>query len=384
MSAAVVEIFNGMPVHYVDDEPRLAAAAEAWLARGIVALDTEFMRVRTFYPQAALFQVCDGDACYLVDPLAVGDLSPLARLLAAPGVLKIMHSCSEDLETCERSLGALPEPLIDTQIVAAFCGYPLSVGYQRILAAECSVNLHKSETRTDWLQRPLSQAQLHYAAEDVAFLPALWRSLEAKLRDGGTLAWAREECGAALDRFRNRAGGDYRTIGNAWRLDRRALAVLRALHGWREQTARARDLPRSWLLPDGALARLAEILPQREEQLGAVEALPEGVRRRYGRVILEQTAAALQLPEADLPFPVPPPLDAAQARRLKALRAHVLVRAEALGVAPEMLARRRDLEDLLRCCDGIEGSEAPAVLGGWRRETIGTELLAMASQGQAG
>lgn len=383
MTSGIVETFNGMPVHYIDAPEALAAAAAGWLAREVVALDTEFMRVRTFHAQAALFQVCDGEACYLVDPLAVRDLAPLARLLEAPDVLKVMHSCSEDLEVCERHLGALPDPLVDTQIVAAFCGYPLSVGYQKMLAREFDVHLGKSETRTDWLQRPLSPAQLHYAAEDVAFLPALWRVLAARLDGKPAGDWAREECAATLERFRSRAGADWRAIGGAWRLDPRALAVLRSLHAWREETARSRDLPRSWLVPDAALLALAELRPQREEQLVAVRELPDGVRRRHGRAILERVAAALALETAELPAPLPPPLDTEQGRRLKALRAHAIARGEALGVAPEMLARRRDFEELLRWCDGSGGGQPPAVLDGWRGEVIGEELLALARKAAA-
>ena len=383
MSSGIVETFNGMPVHYIDAQDALEAAAAGWLRREVVALDTEFMRLRTFHAQAALFQVCDGEACYLVDPLAIADLVPLARLLDARGVLKVMHSCSEDLEVCERHLGALPEPLVDTQIVAAFCGYPLSVGYQKMLATEFDVHLGKSETRTDWLQRPLSPAQIHYAAEDVAFLPALWRVLAQRLAGKPAGDWAREECAATVARFRARTGADWRALGGAWRLDRRGLAVLCALHAWREETVRTRDLPRSWLVPDAALLRLAELRPQREEQLGAVEDLPEGVRRRYGRAILEQVATALALDAAELPPAVPPPLDTAQGRQLKALRAHAITRGEALGVAPEMLARRRDFEELLRWCDAGEGVQPPAVLGGWRREVIGEELLALARKGAA-
>jgi ribonuclease D len=195
--------------------------------------------------------------------------------------------------------------------------------------------------------------------------------------------WAREECAATVARFRARTGADWRALGGAWRLDRRGLAVLCALHAWREETVRTRDLPRSWLVPDAALLRLAELRPQREEQLGAVEDLPEGVRRRYGRAILEQVATALALDAAELPPAVPPPLDTAQGRQLKALRAHAITRGEALGVAPEMLARRRDFEELLRWCDAGEGVQPPAVLGGWRREVIGEELLALARKGAA-
>jgi hypothetical protein len=119
----------------------------------VLALDTEFMRVRTFHAQAALFQLFDGEQCHLVDPLAIEDLSALADVLSDTSVTKIMHSCSEDLEVCARRLGALPDPLIDTQVLAAFCGHGLSIGYQRLVGLELGIELEKSETRTDWLQR---------------------------------------------------------------------------------------------------------------------------------------------------------------------------------------------------------------------------------------
>ena len=140
---------NGFPIICVDTPDGLAQAVQACRSRERVAIDTEFMRVRTFFAQAALFQLCDGSSCWLIDPVAVAELSPLAELLRDRRVLKLMHSCSEDLEVCERRLGALPEPLLDTQVLAAFCGLGLSIGYQRALAELLDVQLPKSETRTD-------------------------------------------------------------------------------------------------------------------------------------------------------------------------------------------------------------------------------------------
>lgn len=371
-----MELSNGMPVQLVTDAAALSDVAARCAGLPLLALDTEFMRVRTFYARAALFQLCDGAACYLVDPLAVEDLGPLARLLADPGVPKLMHSCSEDLEVCERRLGELPEPLIDTQILAAFCGHGLSVGYQRVIAEELGVALHKTETRTDWLQRPLSEAQLHYAAEDVAYLPALCARLRSRLDATPTRAqWAREECAALVARFRRRdATADWGSIGGAWRLDRRALAVLRALYAWRERTARDRDLPRSWVVPDVVLLRVAERQPSSVAELATVEELEAGARKRHGAALLECVREAQSIDESVWPARLPPPPGAAEGRRLKALRERVLARAEALGVAPEMLARRRELEELLRFAAAEGDASASGLLQGWRREAIGEEL----------
>jgi ribonuclease D len=358
------------------DATALGRAVERCRASGLLALDTEFMRVRTFHAQAALFQLFDGEQCHLVDPLAIGDLSALSGLLADTSVTKIMHSCSEDLEVCARRLGALPEPLVDTQVLAAFCGHGLSVGYQRLVGLELGIELEKSETRTDWLQRPLSEAQLKYAAEDVIHLPRLHEVLCAHLAaDPRKAAWAAAECASIVPRARARDGvTELSAVGGAWRLDRPRLAVLRALHAWRERTARERDLPRSWVVPDAALLKMAEVPVQDERSLAHIGDLPEAARRRHGKALLAEIAAALALDPALMPEPVAAPPGPAETKRIKALKSLVAERAEAFGIAPEMLAKRRDLEDLVRRPPGDKAPDSPLMCG-WRREAIGESLL---------
>lgn len=380
MSQALPRLPDGMPIRLIGSQSALEEAAREWLDHSAISLDTEFMRVRTFHAQAALFQICDGESCCLVDPLAVENLEPLKQVLAAPAPTKIMHSCSEDLELCRHRLGVLPEPLVDTQIIAAFCGHPLSVGYQRILASELDVRLDKSETRTDWLQRPLSPAQLRYAAEDVAFLLPLWQKLERRLAGRPSAGWALAECSALLERYRARTGTDYRAMAGAWRFDRRTLAVLRALHAWREETASSRDLPRNWLLADTVLLAMAQEQPRSTEALAAIDGVSDKMARRHGATLLTLISQALDLGQDELPDPVPPPLDAAQSRRLRKLRAHTVVRADEQGVAPEMLARRRDFEELLRWVDGTTEQPLPGLLAGWRRKAIGEELAMLARE----
>jgi len=175
-------------VHQVSTNQQLAEVARGWLDKELIALDTEFMRVRTFYPAAALFQVCDAEAVYLIDPVAVTDLEPLADVLRCSSVIKLMHSCSEDLEVCDRHLGALPDPLFDTQIAGAFCGLGLSMGYQRMLDDVLGLTLEKSETRTDWLQDlcPMRncdtrQRTLHIFPDSIANCVRVWSSLAPTL-----------------------------------------------------------------------------------------------------------------------------------------------------------------------------------------------------------
>lgn len=361
---------------FITDPDGLRRAVERCRRSGLLALDTEFMRVRTFHPQAALFQLFDGEQCELVDPLAVGDLSPLGELLADTSVTKIMHSCSEDLEVCARHLGVLPEPLTDTQVLAAFCGHGLSVGYQKLVGLELGIELKKSETRTDWLQRPLSPAQLDYAAEDVLYLLRLHECLQARLaREPVKAAWAAEECASLLPRARARDGAvELGSIGGAWRLDRPRLAALRALHAWRERLARERDLPRSWVVPDAALLRIAEMPVTDLGGLGSVTELPEAARRRHGAALVAEVAAALALDESALPALLPPPPGPAETRLVKTLRERVVAVGEASGVAPEMLAKRRDLEDLVRRSQAGLSADGSVLMRGWRREAIGEML----------
>jgi ribonuclease D len=211
-------------------------------------------------------------------------------------------------------------------------------------------------------------------------LPALHAALAERLaQHPGRGAWVSEECAAILARYRARdAATDYRSLGGAWRLDRRSLAILRALCAWREGSARSRDLPRSWILPDSALLRIAELKPRDVGQLAGVADIPPAVARRFGQELIDEVAQACALPDADLPAAVSPPPGPAETRRVKQLRDRVVEQAERLGVAPEMLARRRELEEMVR---SVADGQSPALLApmrGWRRAVIGDQLWAIA------
>lgn len=365
-------VVDGFEVHYLSSNQQLADVASTWLEKELIALDTEFMRVRTYYPVAALFQVCDGEAIYLIDPVSVTDLEPLATVLRCPLVIKLMHSCSEDLEVCDRHLGALPAPLFDTQIAGSFCGLGLSMGYQRMLSEVLDLALEKSETRTDWLQRPLSDAQLRYAAEDVAYLPALYRALRTRLQNAGTQPWLEQECAAVLERFEARnPGAEYATVSGAWRLSADQLALLRALYEWRDETARSRDLPRNWVAPDKALLQLAQRQPKTIAQLGSIDDLAPGSVRRYGAAILQLITQLEELDPSEYPSVLPRPLSPAEGKQLKRLKAVITRSAERLNIAPEMIARRRDVEDVLRF--GVD-SDCP-LMSGWRFDECGRDVL---------
>jgi ribonuclease D len=361
----------------IDTNGALAEASRRWAAAPVLGLDTEFVRTNTFFHKLGLIQVSDGLASWLVDPLAAPDLSPLAEVFASPGV-KVLHSASEDIEVFHRFLGALPQPLFDTQIAAAFAGAGASLSYQKLVASQLGVDLAKGETRTDWLARPLSAAQLAYAAEDVAFLVPLYERLRRDLESLGRLAWACEDSAALLDtsRLAEESGAAYLRVKGAGRLDRRQLAALRLLTAWRDGEARRRDLPRSFVLKEDLLLALAS---RRPKVLQDLERLPSFVPRqaaRDGETWLQLIEQAESLQEAELPprivgKPVSPAVRELENR----LRERVRRKAEALGVPPEILAPRRVLDVLLRLNLGKSAPRLPRELEGWRREVIGEDLL---------
>ncbi len=369
------------PTVRLDSAAALAAAARRWLAAPAVALDTEFVRERTFFPRLGLIQVADGEAAYLLDPFEVRDLAPLGEVCRAAGTLKVVHSASEDIEVFYRALGTVPQPLFDTQVAAGLAGIGASVSYQRLVAALLAIELPKGETRTDWLARPLSAAQLAYAAEDVACLLPVYRRLRQELEALGRLDWALEDSAGLLDTSRLEVDPElaYRRVRGAGRLDRRRLGVLRALAAWREREARRRDLPRGFVLRDEALLELATRQPAAAEDLRGVPGIEPQQAVREGGAWLQQIRDAMALDEAELPpEPWRPPGTAAVRELEHRLRAVVREHAAALALPPELLAPRRALDAVLRSALTDPEPRLPRDLGGWRRQVVGEALLAAA------
>jgi len=370
----------------IETSEALADVSKRWAAAPVLGLDTEFVRTNTFFHKLGLIQISDGRTSWLIDPLAARDLSPLAGVFRSPGV-KVLHSASEDIEVFHRFLAALPEPLFDTQIAGAFAGAGAFLSYQKLVAAYLGVELAKEETRTDWLARPLSAAQLAYAAEDVAFLVPLYERLTRDLESLGRLSWAAEDSAALLDtsRFEEEAETAYLRVKGAGRLDRRQLAVLRLLAAWREREARRRDLPRSFVLKEDLLLALATRRPQEPRDFQRLPSLDARQAARDGATWLQLIEQAASLPEAELPPRIAgKPFSPAVRTLENRLREKVRKKAAALGVPPEILAPRRTLDALLRLTVGKADPRLPQELEGWRREVIGEDLLQEALAGEEG
>ncbi|WP_299586740.1 ribonuclease D [uncultured Microbulbifer sp.] len=355
---------------WVDSYEQLAALCAQWRQQRAVALDTEFMRSRTFYPQPALVQVGDGKHCYLIDNLAIEELQPLRDLLLDTAVTKIMHSCSEDLETLERLLGVIPEPIFDTQIAVAISGMGAGLGYAATVRTLLNIELPKSETRSDWLQRPLSEAQKTYAALDVAWLPVLYGALLKRLQDHGRETWLEEDCAALVASARNPQPPElyYLKVKGAWRLRGKHLAVLQDLCTWRESEARAQDMPRNHLLKEAVCMSLAQQLPRSKSALS--QAGFEGrVLREYGDTLLQMISAAVE--RSDAPARLPQPLNRQQGELLKLLRQEVANIAARENLPTEILIRKKELETLVQAHE----PQLQGRLCGWRAEVVGLPLL---------
>jgi ribonuclease D len=365
------------PSRWIETAADLRRDAARWRAPAVaaIAFDTEFVRERTFYARLGLIQVADGAASYLVDTVALASreqLAPLGAVMTDPGVLKVVHSGSEDLEVLDRALGVLPEPLLDTQIAASIAGFTPPPGYQRLISSLLGVELHKLETRTDWTRRPLSAGQLEYAAEDVTHLLEAYGKLRADLETRGRWAWALEDSARLVEAARRGAGEPaeraYLRLRAAEAMDRRQLGALRSLAAWREEEARRRDLPRGFVVKDDLLTAMAQRRPRSLAELQALKPWDARTGPRHAATWLDLLRRAAELSESDLPPAIdkPSPADLTAAERLREVARQA---ATALGVAPEVLASKRTLLQIARRRGEPDAALEP--LGGWRRGVLG-------------
>lgn len=368
---------------WIDRADELAAGVERWRAAsraGSIALDTEFVFERTFRPRLGLIQIAAGDEIALVDAARIADLSPLAALLAGASCRKIVHSGSGDVPILRRAVGVAPQPLFDTQIAAAFAGLGSSLSYAALIRELFAVELPKHETRTDWLRRPLSAAQLRYAAEDVEHLEAAANELERRLGALGRLEWALEDSAAlaGLDSDTLDPDSAWRRVKGLERLPPQARSVARALAAWRDREADRLDLARSFLMRDEtllALARRDGIASPEIAKLPGYEARRHAPHAARWPVALADARAAAESGTAPDEPATLPPREREQCRALEeAISALVGRRAGELGLPSELLLSRRQRERALAVWRSAQGSSLAAAVGGFRGRLLGAEL----------
>jgi ribonuclease D len=359
---------------YVTDNAILATLCEQWQQLPLIALDTEFVRVDTFYPRLGLIQVGDGVKNYLLDPLVLSEWDGFIALLSNQAVTKVLHSCSEDLVVFKDFFQQLPTPLFDSQRAAAFLGFGYSISYQNLVKEVLDIEVSKDQTRSDWTRRPLTEEQCNYAALDVAYLPAITQFLKDKLAASKRSEWAEDEftqmlTAAAPEPDAASWQDYYLSLGGAWRLDATQLGALQRLCEWREEQARGRNKPRSWIAKDAELLAIATAMPRESTALAAIADLPRPLVSRDGADILAIIKAPQKVP-APRPDLTEQPLDAVMRKSLKVCQGIVRQFAEQLGIAPELLARKKQLLPLIYAAQISADFPWPNGLSGWRQALL--------------
>ena len=356
---------------YISTDAELAEFCTRAAAFDAIAVDTEFLRERTYHPRLCLVQVATPDECAVIDPLAVKDAAPLAALMCDPGTVKVFHACSQDMEVLLQALGTLPAPIFDTQVAATFLGERLQVSYNGLVQTFCGVNLPKSESLTDWSRRPLTPQQIEYALDDVRYLIRAYAVMRERLEGLGRLSWVIDELKPLGERSHYEVDKRevYKRVKRVTSCTRRQLAIARELAAWREGRAERHNIPRKWVMSDEVLLALTKRAPRDvgdfrsirgTEQLSendvaaALVAIGRGVR-----------CPADKLPPANHPRKAPSSDMESVTDLMYAL---VRLVAESSGVATAMIASRDDLADY------IEHPERSRLREGWRFELMGSRL----------
>ena len=365
----------------VTDTEALRDACEQLAASGdFVTVDTEFMRERTYYPILCVVQLASDDAVYVVDAEANGlDLAPLARLMADERIVKVFHAARQDLEIFLHRFGVLPTPVFDTQVAAMVAGFGDQVGYDSLVGALTGGHIDKAHRFSDWSARPLSDAQVTYAAADVTHLRGVYRKLLERLQREDRLLWVREEMAILAEPATFRP--DPETVWERLRprsANRRLLGVLRAVAAWREREAQRVDIPRQRLLRDESLLELAAVAPRTADELGRIRAVTRGFAEgRSGAGVLAAIEGALALDETAWPEPATERGAGVGAGRaspalVSLLKVLLAAKCEAHDVAPKLLASSDDLDRL-----ALGEEDGLALLTGWRRQVFGEDALAL-------
>ena len=354
---------------YISTYEELSAFCERAARFNAIAVDTEFLRERTYHPRLCLVQVATPDECVVIDVIAIDNLAPLAILMRDEGTVKVFHACSQDMEVLNYTLGALPAPIFDTQIAAAFLGERMQTSYNGMVHAFCGVTLPKSESLTDWSRRPLTPEQIEYALDDVRYLIKAYDVIMERLDESGRASWVLDEIKPLTDRSHyvvdRRVA--FKRVKRVNSLTRRQLAVARELAAWREARAEYSNIPRKWLMSDEVLIALSKRPPHDAASLRRVRGT-EQLSDADVAGALSVIARGESCPADKYPFiarthtPASPELESV----IDLMYALIRLVGERSGVATAMIASRDDLVDY------VDHPQDSPLREGWRFELVGT------------
>lgn len=358
---------------YISDQESLEAFVERARSSSVLAIDTEFLREKTYYAKLCLLQMATDDEVVIVDPFAARNLAALTPLLQDESVMKLFHAGGQDLEILYRVTGVLPAPVFDTQVAAALLGHTMQVGYGALVHSLCGVTLKKTDSFTDWSRRPLSESQLEYAADDVIYLPEMYRTMRNRLETKGRLAWLANDFAELSDpaRYEEDPRLRYRRLKRGSSLSRQQLSAAREAAAWREVEARKRDIPRKWVITDEQIVEVCKREARTIDELFMVRGMRDRLTTRDARALVACMKAGMDLPseqwpELDRASKSEPNVDA----QLDLMTALVRLRARENDIAMQALASHSDLAQVARgYTEGVD------VLRGWRRAMVGEELL---------
>lgn len=358
-------------IHFVNTPEQLEQLASSVAEEKWLALDTEFLREKTYRPNLCLLQLATPDLVACIDPLALDSIDPILDVIYRPDIIKVLHAASQDLEIFYWLRGTIPANLFDTQIAAPLLGHQEQIGYGNLVGEVLNVSLSKSHSRADWTRRPLPEQQVQYAADDVIYLARMYPIMRDKLKQLNRLQWLDSEWQNLTDPhlYEKPADDAWKRLRGADKLKGGRLAVTQQLAKWRELTARERNLPRNWLLKDDVLLDLAKQMPLSTKELSHIRGLNDGMIRNYGDTIIE----TIKVSKDSIPIPAEQikrktKLTADQDAALDLLTAVAKLHARELEINPSILAPRKSIEDL------ISGNTATAVMQGWRGQLIGPAL----------
>ncbi len=367
-----------MNYQIINSEEALAQVCQLAREAQVAMLDTEFVRTRTYYPQLGLIQLFDGQQLSLIDPLAITDMTPFVHLLNDRSVIKVLHACGEDLEVFYNAFQCTPEPMLDTQLMAAFLGHGLSTGFASLVSEYLHVDLDKSESRTDWLARPLSTKQLEYAAADVHYLLPLFDILRTKVNEADWLQAVEEESALLINKRIKSCDPDtlYTDIKGAWQLKPKELAILQPLARWRYQEAVRRDLALNFVFKE------ADLLLVAKQGLTSVAALiqagvDERAAKRHGAKICAIVKQAQQTDPDDYPPVIERLMDKPGYKQLfKDLKDEVKAASARSGLATEFVASKKQINQFITWVwqSRRDPDSLPDVMQSWRKPLVGEKL----------
>jgi len=355
----------------IENEEDLGKLCEQLKGSAWLAIDTEFERTSTYYPELCLVQVANEDIAAIIDPLAVINLDQFFEILYDKSIIKVFHSVHQDLEIFFNLKGAVPTPIFDTQIAAPLLGYAEQIGYAKLVQQVSGIELGKAFTRSDWKQRPLKQEQLEYAINDVIYLGEIYAQFVEKLEKLNRLAWLEKDFSelANPERYQPNPEHVWKKIRAAKKLKGEKLAVLQKLAAWREVMAREKNRPRSWLIRDEAIVDMAQLLPEDINALSRIKGLQERFLKNHGEVLLGVIQNAKNMPPQPLAKTTQQDkLTEHQAAVVDALSAIVRLQAQIHELNPAALASKKELQAF------VQNQDESVLLSGWRKPLVGDAL----------